>query len=232
VRGPIEVVGLDADDTLWHSEVYFERVTRRFHDLVGRYVDADVDLDAELLRVERANVGRYGYGFKAFTLSMLECAMEVTAGAISIEEVQQLLRSGQEMLDHPVHLIEGVDEVVTTLAARGLRLVIVTKGDLHHQERKVLSSGLTDRIERIEIVSEKDPETYRRVVASMGVAPDAFCMVGNSVKSDVLPALAIGARAVHIPYHITWAAEHAEHDGTVPELGSIGELPGWLADQH
>jgi putative hydrolase of the HAD superfamily len=232
VSHPIEVVGLDADDTLWHSEVYFERVTRRFHDLVGRYVDPEVDVDAELLRVERANLARYGYGFKAFTLSMLECAMEVTGGAISVEEVQQLLRAGQEMLDHPVHLIDGVDEVVTTLAASGLRLVIVTKGDLHHQERKVLSSGLTDRIDRVEIVSEKDPATYRRVVASMGVEPQAFCMVGNSVRSDVLPALEIGARAVHVPYHITWAAEHADHDGTVPELASIRELPSWLAEQR
>jgi putative hydrolase of the HAD superfamily len=149
-----------------------------------------------------------------------------------VEEVQQLLRAGQEMLDHPVHLIDGVDEVVTTLAASGLRLVIVTKGDLHHQERKVLSSGLTDRIDRVEIVSEKDPATYRRVVASMGVEPQAFCMVGNSVRSDVLPALEIGARAVHVPYHITWAAEHADHDGTVPELASIRELPSWLAEQR
>jgi putative hydrolase of the HAD superfamily len=199
--------------------------------VVGRHVASDVDLDAALLAVERRNLVRYGYGFKAFTLSMLETAMEVTGGGISVEELAHLLRSGQEMLDHPVHLIDGVDEVVSALAERGYRMVIVTKGDLHHQERKVLASGLADRVERIEIVSEKDPETYRRVVASMGVTPDEFAMVGNSVRSDVLPVLEIGGHAVHIPYHITWEAEQATHDGSVPELASISELPGWLDER-
>jgi putative hydrolase of the HAD superfamily len=232
MSGPIRVVGLDADDTLWHSEVYFEKVTRTFQEVVGRYVAADVDLDAALLAVERRNLARYGYGFKAFTLSMLETAVEVTGGAISAEEIGHLLRSGQEMLDHPVHLIDGVDDAVSALAERGYRMVIVTKGDLHHQERKVLASGLADRVERIEIVSEKDPGTYRRVVASMGVAPSEFAMVGNSVRSDVLPVLEIGGHAVHIPYHITWEAEHAIHDGSVPELASISELPGWLDAQR
>jgi putative hydrolase of the HAD superfamily len=231
VTGPvtdIEVVGLDADDTLWHSEVYFERTQRRFRELVGRYVADGVDVDAILASVEHRNLERYGYGIKGFTLSMLEAAIEATEGAIGTLELDQLLAAGRVMLDHPVDLIDGVDEVVTELVERGYRLVVVTKGDLHHQQHKLLVSGLTDRFERIEIVAEKDPDTYRRVAASMDVDPARFCMVGNSVRSDVLPVLAVGGHAVHVPYHLTWAHEHAEHDGHVPTLATIRELPEWL----
>lgn len=226
----IDVIGLDADDTLWHSEIYFERTQRRFDDIVGRYVASDVDVHGALAAVEIRNLHRYGYGIKGFTLSMLEAAIEITDGAIGTDEIAQILAAGQAMLDHPVALLDGVDETLTHLAESGYRLVIVTKGDLHHQELKIAASGLADRVERIEIVAEKDPSTYLRVVAAMGTTPERFCMVGNSVKSDVLPPLQIGAHAVHVPYHITWEAERADHDGTVPTLASIAELPAWLAD--
>ena len=226
---PVEVVGLDADDTLWHSEPYFERVMRRYLDLVGRYVDPEVDLRAALVAVDLRNVDRYGYGFKAFILSLIEAAIEVTGGAIGTDEVADLLHAGREMLDHPVHLLDGVAEAVEELAAAGHRLVVVTKGDLVHQQHKLVASGLLDRFERVEIVAEKDPPTYQRVVEALGVAPERFLMVGNSVKSDVLPVLEIGGRAVHVPYHLTWEGEIAEHDGSVPELASLRELPGWLA---
>lgn len=228
----ISVVGLDADDTLWHSEVYFERTQRRFDELVGRYVSTDVDVHAALAAVERRNLVRYGYGIKGFTLSMIECAIEVTDGAIGVEELAQILAAGRAMLDHPVDLLPGVDDAITELAEAGYRMVIVTKGDLHHQEMKVMASGLAGRVERIEIVAEKDVPTYERVVASMGVEPHQFAMVGNSVKSDVLPVLELGGHAVHIPYHITWEAEHADHDGTVPTLETIADLPAWLAAQR
>lgn len=229
-RPTIEVVALDADDTLWHSEVYFERTERRFHDLVGRYVGDEVDVPAHLVAVEHRNLARYGYGIKGFTLSMVEAAIEITDGQIGVEEIEQILAAGRAMLDHPVDLIDGVDDTLAALVEDGRRLVLVTKGDLHHQEHKIEASGLAPHFERLEIVSEKDPDTYRRVVGSMGVTPDRFCMVGNSVRSDVLPVLAIGGHAVHIPYHVTWAHEHAEHDGTVPTLDSIRDLPGWLDD--
>ena len=231
MTGGITVVGLDADDTLWHSEVYFERTQRRFDDIVGRYLDGDVDLHAELAAVERRNLGRYGYGIKSFTLSMLECAIEVTGGAIGVEEISQILATGRSMIDHPVDLLDGVDATITYLAESGYRLVIVTKGDLHHQELKVMASGLADRVERIEIVAEKDVATYRRVIASMDVEPAQFCMVGNSVKSDILPVLAAGAHAVHVPSRLLWEAEHAEHDGMVPTLDTIADLPAWLESQ-
>ena len=228
---PIEVVALDADDTLWHSEVYFERTQRRFKELLTRYVDPDVDVDAALVAVEHRNLEVYGYGIKGFTLSMVEAAIEMTDGAIGTDELAQIMASGRAMLDHPVELLDGVADAIGELTAAGYRLLLVTKGDLHHQERKIAASGLAERFERLEIVAEKDPATYRRVVASMGVAPEAFCMVGNSVRSDVLPVLEIGATAVHIPYHVTWAAEVAEHDGTVPTLDALSELPAWLATQ-
>ena len=227
----IRVVGLDADDTLWHSEVYFERTQRRFTELVSRYTSADVDVDGALAEVEHRNLRRYGYGIKGFTLSMVEAAIEVTDGAIGTDEVAQILASGRAMLDHPVDLLPGVDEAVTALTDAGYRLLLVTKGDLHHQELKIAASGLADRFERLEIVAEKDVETYRKVVASAGVAPQAFCMVGNSVRSDVLPVLGIGGHAVHIPYHVTWSHEHADHDGSVPTLDTIADLPAWLAEQ-
>ena len=227
----ITVVGLDADDTLWHSEVYFERTQRRFDELVGRYLDDEIDVHAALAAVERRNLVRYGYGIKGFTLSMLECAIEVTGGSIGVEELGQILAAGRSMLDHPVDLIDGVDATLTYLAETGYRLVIVTKGDLHHQEMKVMASGLAGRVERVEIVAEKDVATYRRVIASMGVEPHQFAMVGNSVKSDVLPVIEAGGHAVHVPYHITWEAEHADHDGTVPTLDSIRDLPAWLDAQ-
>ena len=229
--GPIRVVALDADDTLWHSEVYFARTQRRFVDLVSRYVDASVDVTAGLDAVERRNMDRYGYGIKAFTLSMLEAAIELTDATIGVDELAQILASGRAMTDHPVDLLPGVEDALDELAASGHRLVLVTKGDLNHQEHKIAASGLAHRFERIEIVAEKDAGTYRRVVEGLGVAPDAFCMVGNSVRSDVLPVLEIGARAVHVPHHVTWSHEHAEHDGTVPTLASISELPAWLAAQ-
>ena len=227
-RDLIEVIAFDADDTLWHSEVYFKRTERRFTELVGRYVEPDVDVDALLVEVEHRNLGRYGYGIKGFTLSMVEAAIEATGGAIGTDELGQILAAGRQMLDHPVDLIDGVAETLDLLADRGFRLLMVTKGDLHHQEHKISESGLADRFERLEIVSEKDPVTYRRVVSSMDVAPEAFCMVGNSVRSDVLPVLDIGAHAVHIPYHVTWAHEDVSHNGDVPTLVSIAELPDWL----
>jgi putative hydrolase of the HAD superfamily len=225
---PIEVVALDADDTLWHSEVYFERTQRRFKELLQRYVDRDVDIDAVLVEVEHRNLDVYGYGIKGFTLSMIEAAIEVTDGSIGTDEIDQIMASGRAMLEHPVDLLDGVDDAITALDDAGYRLLMVTKGDLHHQERKIAASGIAHRFERLEIVAEKDPFTYRRVIDSTGVEPAAFCMVGNSVRSDVLPVLEVGGHAVHIPYHVTWAHEHVDHDGTVPTLDTIRDLPAWL----
>jgi putative hydrolase of the HAD superfamily len=209
--------------------VYFDRTQRRFLEIIGPHLDPDVDALAALQEAEHRNLGIFGYGIKGFTLSMVEAAIELTGERISAAEIGDLLKAGREMLTHPVDLLDGVAEGIDRLVDAGYRLVLVTKGDLHHQEVKIAGSGLEDRFERIEIVAEKDPLTYRKVIERMDVQPTEFCMVGNSVRSDVLPVLSLGGRAVHIPYHLTWAHEHAEHDGTVPTLESFAELPAWLA---
>ena len=228
------MIGLDGDDTLWHSEVYFDRTQSRFREILsahlGSDVDPQVDVMAALEHTEQRNLKIFGYGIKGFTLSMVEAAIELTGGRIPADEIGELLAAGREMLTHPVDLLDGVAEGIDQLVDASYRLVLVTKGDLHHQELKIAGSGLEEKFERIEIVAEKDTLTYRKVIDRMDVQPTEFCMVGNSVRSDVLPVLALGGRAVHIPYHLTWAHEHAEHDGTVPTLASFSELPGWLAE--
>jgi putative hydrolase of the HAD superfamily len=210
--------------------VFFDRTQRRFLQILGPHLDRDVDALAALQETEHRNLAIFGYGIKGFTLSMVEVAVELTGGRISANEIGDLLKAGREMLSHPVALLDGVAKGIDDLVSAGYRLVLITKGDLHHQELKIAGSGLEDRFERIDIVAEKDALTYRKVIERMDVQPTEFCMVGNSVRSDVLPVLSLGGRAVHIPYHLTWAHEHAEHDGTVPTLTSFAELPAWLAE--
>ena len=227
----MEVIGLDGDDTLWHSEQLFVDTQARFRDLLAPHVDLDAAaLDARLVEVERRNLDSFGYGVKAFTLSLIETAIEVTEGALPGRDVQAILDLGRQLLDHPVQLLDGVLDAVDALTDR-YRVMIVTKGDLLHQESKVARSGLAEQLWAVEVVSEKDEATYRRVLDRNGVDPAGFVMVGNSVRSDVLPVLGLGGRAVHIPYHVTWELEHAELDPVlhdVPVLASIAELPACI----
>lgn len=228
----IEVIGLDGDDTLWHSEQLFVDTQRAFRELLAPHVDLDdAALDARLVEVERANLATYGYGVKAFTLSLVETAIEVTDGAIPSQRLREVLELGKVLMDHPVQLLDGVAEAVDALTDR-YRVMVITKGDLLHQESKVARSGLDELLWRVEIVSEKDEPTYRRVLERDRIAAESFVMVGNSVRSDVLPVLAIGGRAVHVPYHVTWELELAEPDPEVhdfPVLDSISELPACIA---
>ena len=181
-----------------------------------------------LYDTERRNLEVFGYGVKAFTLSLIETAIEVTDGAVTTAEIGELLAVGRDMLRHPTQLLPDVADVVPGLVDAGFRLVLVTKGDLFDQERKFAGSGLVDHFERVEIVSTKDAATYRRILAALDVEPDAFCMVGNSIPSDVLPVLAIGGQAVHIPHEFTWALEQSAVDHDVPTLTRLAELPAWL----
>jgi putative hydrolase of the HAD superfamily len=228
----IEVIGLDGDDTLWHSEQLFVDTQQAFKSLLAPHIDLDDDaLDAKLVEVERRNLPTFGYGVKAFTLSLVETAIEVTDGNIPGRDLQAVLELGKVLLDHPVQLLDGVADAVDALTDR-YRVMLITKGDLLHQESKVARSGLDELLWRVAIVSEKDEATYRRVLGREHVGPSTFVMVGNSVRSDVLPVLAIGGRAVHVPYHVTWALEHADHDPEVhdfPVLGSMAELPACIA---
>ncbi len=224
----IELIGLDGDDTLWRNEDYFIVTQDRFEQLLTPYLPAGIDAQRALETTERRNLEVFGYGAKGFTLSLIETAIELTDGRVPATVIQDLVEAGRWILRHPVELLEGVADVVAELTSAGRRLVIVTKGDLMHQEHKVAGSGLADLFDAIEIVSEKDEATYQRLLERAHVPPDRFLMVGNSVRSDVLPVLAIGGQAVHIPYHTTWAHEHAVHDGSVPTLASIRDLPAWL----
>lgn len=227
---PITTVGLDADDTLWHNETLFRLTHARFVDLLDDHGDAET-IEARLADVERRNLRLYGYGVKGFTLSMIETAMELCDGGAPPEVVREILAAGREMLAHPVETLPGVDAVVDELAGK-YRLVLVTKGDLLDQERKLAASGLGDRFSAVEIVSEKDRATYERVFTRHGTGPEEAVMAGNSMKSDVLPAIEAGAFGVHIPYHVTWAHELADAPEGHPRyvsLSRIDELPDWIA---
>lgn len=226
---PITTVGLDADDTLWHNETIFRLTHARFVDLLAEHGDRNA-IETRLAATERRNLGLYGYGVKGFTLSMIETAMELTDGQAPPHVVREILAAGREMLGHPVETLPGVDEVVAELAER-YRLVLITKGDLMDQERKLAASGLGDLFAAVEIVSEKDRGTYERVFARHGTGPAEAVMAGNSMRSDVLPAIEAGSFGVHIPYHVTWAHELADAPEGHPRyvsLSRIGELPDWI----
>ncbi|HVS53992.1 MAG TPA: HAD family hydrolase [Opitutaceae bacterium] len=201
-------IGFDADDTLWHSEVIFERVHERYRALLAQYHDA-ATVDRTLLATEKRNLELYGYGVKGFMLSAIETAIELTAGKISAEEIRLLLGLGRGMLQHPVELIDGAAEILGALA-REHRLLLITKGDLRDQERKLRHSGLAPHFTHVEIVSEKDASVYAAILRRHAIAPERFLMVGNSLKSDILPVLALGGAGAHVPYHLTWALERVE----------------------
>jgi putative hydrolase of the HAD superfamily len=230
---PITTVALDADDTLWHNESIFHLTQQQYVDLLKDYGDPD-HMKARLLEVEIKNLKLYGYGVKSFTLSMIETAIDLTRGAVPAKTITEILNLGRAMLEHPVEPLPGVAETLAALKD-GYKLIMVTKGDLMNQEQKLARSGLGDNFHAIEIVSEKDASTYRRVVARQGVQAEDAVMIGNSMKSDVLPALEAGLWGIHIPYHITWAHEHAEPPADSPrfaKLETIAELPLWLKQRR
>jgi putative hydrolase of the HAD superfamily len=228
-RSMIKTIGLDGDDTLWHNETIFSMTQEKFRRLLLPYVPG-AEIDERLLRTEVRNLRLFGYGIKGFTLSMIETAIELSHGRVAAGAIQEIIELGKAMLDHPVEPLEGVRDVVESLGD-DYELVLITKGDLFDQESKLARSGLAECFAAVEVVSEKDEACYRRILGRRGVAPGQFVMVGNSVRSDILPVLAIGGQAVHIPYAVTWAHEAAEPPERAPgywRLGSMAELPGLL----
>ena len=229
----IKLVGFDGDDTLWHSEGYYQSVHDEFEQLVGTYVDlADARVHERLLDTEKRNIRLFGYGAKGMTLSMIETAIEITGARISASDVRQLLRLGKQVLAHPVELLPGIRDAVMAVA-RKFQVVLITKGDLFHQEAKVAQSGLADLFHRIEIVSEKDAATYQRVLGEFSLEAAQFAMVGNSLRSDIEPVVALGGWGVYMPYHVTWAHEletdlSGEHPRYV-EVASPDEIPAALS---
>ena len=226
----LTTIGFDADDTLWHNETFFRLTQARFADLLADHAGRD-HLAERLLAAERRNIAHYGYGIKGFTLSMIETAIEVTQGRVPASVIAEIVTAGREMLAHPIDLLPCARDAVTALAG-GYRLVLITKGDLMDQERKLAQSGLGDLFDGVEIVSEKTTDTYLRAFARHGSGAAQALMVGNSMKSDVLPALAAGSWGVHVPHGVPWALEHAdapEGHARYHALPDLGALPGLVA---
>ena len=222
-----DVLAFDADDTLWHSESLYAAAQEEYRRLLAAYAGAE-EIDRILHQIEMRNLPTYGYGIKGFALSMIEAALELSRQQIGGGEIQRVLDLAKQMLSTDVELIEGVAEVVAQLAER-YPLLLITKGDLVHQEAKIEQSGLKPYFRSIEIVADKTPQSYAALLARHHVEPSRFLMVGNSLRSDVLPVLEIGGLAVHVPYAITWAHEHVdvppEQQGRYHELEHIGQLP-------
>ena len=218
----VTTIGFDADDTLWHNETVFRLTQDRFADLLRDHAEPG-HLAERLLAAERRNIRHYGFGVKGFVLSMIETALEVTENRVPGEIVATLMEAGREMLSHPVELLDGAEETVRALAASHA-LVLITKGDLLDQERKLAESGLGELFDGVEIVSDKTPGTYRRAFARHADGADRALMVGNSMRSDVLPALEAGAWGVFCPSEIEWALEAAEPPAEAPRYRRIERL--------
>jgi putative hydrolase of the HAD superfamily len=224
----LTTIAFDGDDTLWHNERLFSITQERFRALLQKYVVGD-DIGERLQATEVRNLALFGYGIKGFVLSMIETAIEITDGNVAARDIQSLIDHGKAMLSHPVELMDGARETVDALR-KDYRLMVITKGDLFDQESKLARSGLAEMFWRVEIVSEKDEGTYRRILADHDISPGEFAMVGNSVRSDILPVLAAGSRAIHVPHEPTWVHEQAELSDAASDglwtVKTLRELPG------
>lgn len=214
----LELIGFDADDTLWHNERLYLETRDRYVELLSEYHTAEW-IEERLYETEVRNLHHFGYGIKSFTLSMIETAIELTEGRITATQIREIVDFAKHMVEQPVKLLEGAEDAVRELA-RTYRLTLITKGDLFDQESKVARSGLGDYFHHVEVVSEKGPEIYRQILDRLEVDPEKFLMVGNSLKSDIIPVLDIGCRAIHVPYETTWKHEEVARE----EIGSYRYL--------
>lgn len=232
----LTTIGFDADDTLWQNEAFFRLTQARFAALLADYAAQD-HLEDRLLAAERRNLGHYGFGVKGFVLSMIETAIEVTDGKVPASVISDLMAAGREMLRHPIELLPHARNAVEALAGDH-RLLLITKGDLLDQERKLAQSGLGDLFDGVEIVSDKTPGVYAAIFARHATQPAQAMMVGNSLKSDVLPVLDVGGWGVHVPHGLTWALEHAEAPQNharfhlLPDLRGLPDLVEKLQGSH
>lgn len=225
----IKVIAFDADDTLWDNENYFQEIEKKFCELMEEYLPQH-SVARELLRTEIENISLYGYGIKAFMLSMIESAITMSNKTIHVSVVEKIIEYGKELLQKPIQKLDGVDEVLQNLKSR-YRLVVATKGDLLDQERKLKKSGLEHYFHHTEIMSEKGEADFQKLIKHLDILPEQFLMIGNSLKSDVLPVLNIGGHAFHIPYHITWGHEKIEYEvghANFKQLTSIKEILMYL----
>lgn len=229
----ITTVGFDADDTLWHNERFFRVTQNRFAELLMDHTPEDMGaeaLDRKLLDAEKRNLGTYGYGVKGFTLSMIETAIDVTDGRVPAHVIKELLEAGQMMLSFPIELLPSAREAVEAVA-EDHRVVLITKGDLLDQERKLAQSGLGELFDAVEVVSEKTPAVYAEIFARHGTGAEQALMAGNSMRSDVVPVIEAGGHGVYVPHGLVWEVEHAEapaHSPRFHEIEDLGTLPQLL----
>jgi putative hydrolase of the HAD superfamily len=226
----LTTIGFDADDTLWQNEQFFRMTQARFAELLSDFAEPD-HLSERLIDAERRNLGHYGFGIKGFVLSMIETAIEVTDERVPASVIRELIAAGQEMLAHPIELLPEARAAVEALADSH-RLILITKGDLLDQERKLAQSGLGELFSGVEIVSNKTPVTYAEIFTREGDGPERAMMVGNSLRSDVVPAIAVGSWGVYVPHDLTWAYEHDEAPvghARFREIATLGALPGLVA---
>ncbi|WP_461532757.1 HAD family hydrolase [Sinomicrobium sp.] len=225
----VKVVGFDADDTLWVNETYFRETEQKFARLLSRY-ETENKIDQELFKVEIQNLELYGYGIKGFVLSMIESAIDLSNGQISTATISEILHLGKEMISKPVELLDGVKEVLEQLS-NTYRLILLTKGDLLDQERKMERSGLSEYFHHVEVLSDKKEENYRKLLDHLEISPSEFLMVGNSLKSDILPVVNLGGYAIHVPFHTTWLHETVsenEMGGRYDTVRNIKEILRYL----
>ncbi|TQS71646.1 HAD family hydrolase [Rhodobacteraceae bacterium] len=226
-------IGFDADDTLWHNERFFQLTQARFETLLAPFAPPE-HLRERLLAAEIRNLSRYGFGVKGFTLSLIETALEVSNQTVAAPIIAELVEAGKDMLDHPIDLLPAVEDTIAALYGR-YRLILITKGDLLDQERKLAQSGLGTYFEAVEIVSDKTPRHYHEIFARHGDGAARGVMIGNSLKSDVLPMIAAGGFGVHVPHAATWALEHADPPSDTErfaQIGTLAELPTLLATRR
>lgn len=226
----IKVVGFDADDTLWINEPYFQETEKHFCALLSGFLPADA-VSRELFATEMQNLELYGYGVKSFMLSMIETALRVSGGRPGEPVIPSVIALGKELLNRPVELLDGISEVLEKLQSKGYKILMATKGDLLDQERKLAKSGLEKYFHHIEIMSDKKESDYARLLANLEIRPENFLMVGNSLKSDILPVINLGGYGIHVPYHVTWAHEKTEikvETERIFEAKEISEITGIL----
>jgi putative hydrolase of the HAD superfamily len=225
----IQVIGFDADDTLWVNETYFRETEEHFASLLDGY-ETKNNIDQELFKKEMENLELYGYGIKGFTLSMIESALEISNNRVSQATLGAILNLGKKMISHPVELLDGVKEVLHALKDK-YRLIVLTKGDLLDQERKLARSSLSTYFHHVEVLSDKKEENYQNLLEHLEIDVNEFLMIGNSLKSDVLPIINIGAKAVHVPFHTTWQHEEVpveNQNGNYLTLHNLTEILKYL----
>jgi putative hydrolase of the HAD superfamily len=218
----LKVIAFDADDTLWVNEPYFQETERKFCALLEDYIPHHT-VSQELFKVEIKNLSLYGYGIKGYILSMIEAALSISNKTIGMEVIEKIIGYGKELLEKPIELLDGVEDVLQALNGK-YRLVVATKGDLLDQERKLKNSGIEHYFHHTEIMSDKKEADYEKLVRHLDISAGEFMMIGNSIKSDVLPVLAIGGNVVHVPYHTTWAHEHVEHNIVHPLFKQVNHI--------